>query len=102
MSAQNSASLKRRQEEDRQRAARAREYAKGYQSALADILTKLEDEGEQGVRQWISDNYDGAGGRIRVCDEQAQLSPGTVGVCGTALEGRYVQCPNYDNHISAR
>jgi uncharacterized protein YidB (DUF937 family) len=37
---------------------RQRAYKAGYSEALADILTALEDGGEDAVREWISQNYD--------------------------------------------
>ena len=37
---------------------RAEAYRDGYQHALADVLTALEDGGEDAVREWISNNYD--------------------------------------------
>jgi len=45
------------------RAARDQHLAKrgflaGYSSALADILTALEDGGEDAARQWIATHYD--------------------------------------------
>jgi len=40
------------------RQAAARNYRHGYQEALMDILTALEDGGEDAVREWISTNYD--------------------------------------------
>ena len=42
------------------RKARERQHAHraGYNEALADVLTALEDGGEDAVREWISSNYD--------------------------------------------
>lgn len=42
-----------RKAQDRQRAHKA-----GYNEALAEILTALEDGGEDAVREWISNNYE--------------------------------------------
>lgn len=33
-------------------------FREGYQHALADVLTALEDGGEEAVREWISNNYE--------------------------------------------
>jgi uncharacterized membrane-anchored protein len=39
------------------RQAAAKNYREGYQHALADVLTALEDGGEDAARAWIADNY---------------------------------------------